>query len=387
MKGRGLVIVLILTATSFAVLLYLKELNSFLSSINNTSRSTSAMNLPSPSDKERVSCGIHLASSCEECPRNPDLEGSAYCFGDCYWNKTSRECMIKPPNLVRCGSYYNLSCDKCPVDDCNGDCQWNNSTGECILVDQFPLKRTNYAVVTEEQVTYLHELLTIVSQLFEKHNVHYWLDGGTLLGAIRNRPPGMLRFDDDLDIAVRISDYAKMHKVLSKDERLDSIFKNAWGGFAYGLSSYSSSSSYEKYRLDIFPYRLIKEKKDNRPSRHWYAWDSFKNKKHFRQCYYEDYQVQNTWPCQFWDLTLQCPTDPMQIITQCYGSSVLHSANVYSHADKKKTSFWINLDDENINDHTAFLPGLNKYLRDKLLPNPNIPHVYDGNSQADRSSS
>lgn len=66
-------------------------------------------------------------------------------------------------------------------------------------------------VASDPDLRILHlcdaELLHILDKFFTKHNITYWLDFGTLLGAVRHK--GFIPWDDDMDIALPRTDYEK----------------------------------------------------------------------------------------------------------------------------------------------------------------------------------
>lgn len=67
-------------------------------------------------------------------------------------------------------------------------------------------------------------MLYIMKKIHEvcvKHNIKYWLDYGTLLGAIRH--DGFIPWDDDLDICMMREDYEKFSKI-AQDEFGDEFF-------------------------------------------------------------------------------------------------------------------------------------------------------------------
>lgn len=71
------------------------------------------------------------------------------------------------------------------------------------------------------------ELLIFLDKVCQKHGLKYWLDYGTLLGAVRNQ--GFIQWDDDIDIGMMREDYEKLLEILpmeiSKIDSLDSKFK------------------------------------------------------------------------------------------------------------------------------------------------------------------
>ncbi len=61
------------------------------------------------------------------------------------------------------------------------------------------------------QVLYV-ELLRFIDNVCNKYEINYWIDYGTLLGAVRHG--GFIPWDDDIDISVMREDYEKLIEVL-----------------------------------------------------------------------------------------------------------------------------------------------------------------------------
>lgn len=59
------------------------------------------------------------------------------------------------------------------------------------------------------------ELLHIFHKICEKNNLTYWLDWGTLLGAVRHK--GFIPWDDDLDVTMPREDYEKAISILKEE--------------------------------------------------------------------------------------------------------------------------------------------------------------------------
>ena len=58
-------------------------------------------------------------------------------------------------------------------------------------------------------------LLSIFDAVCKKHNLTYWLDSGTLLGAYRHK--GFIPWDDDMDVAMLREDFNRLNAILEKE--------------------------------------------------------------------------------------------------------------------------------------------------------------------------
>jgi len=68
------------------------------------------------------------------------------------------------------------------------------------------------------------EILIEVDKICKKHNIDYWLDFGTLLGAVRHG--GFIPWDDDVDITIMRKDYKRLRKILQKELPEQFIFQD-----------------------------------------------------------------------------------------------------------------------------------------------------------------
>ncbi len=87
------------------------------------------------------------------------------------------------------------------------------------LPDQFfqPEIRCNYYVSSKMKKVWAVELdlLRKFTEVCEKHNLSYFMDGGTLLGAVRHK--GFIPWDDDADVIMPREDYNKLWSIASEE--------------------------------------------------------------------------------------------------------------------------------------------------------------------------
>jgi len=65
------------------------------------------------------------------------------------------------------------------------------------------------------------DMLVEFDAICTKHNLQYWLDSGTLLGAVRHQ--GFIPWDDDIDLSMPFEDYMKFQEI-AQDELSENIF-------------------------------------------------------------------------------------------------------------------------------------------------------------------
>lgn len=95
------------------------------------------------------------------------------------------------------------------------------------------------------------ELLDKILQVCQKYNLRIWVEGGTLLGTIREH--GYIPWDDDIDLIMFRDDYNKLLEVAPKEIKSPYFFQNAYTDKKY---YYGHSQLRKDGTSAILPYNI-----------------------------------------------------------------------------------------------------------------------------------
>lgn len=83
-----------------------------------------------------------------------------------------------------------------------------------MIEEDFSCYNGEGTVLRKAQLIMLN-ILVEVDKICKRYNIPYWIDYGTLLGAVRHK--GFIPWDDDLDISVLKKDYKRLSDALKKE--------------------------------------------------------------------------------------------------------------------------------------------------------------------------
>lgn len=102
-------------------------------------------------------------------------------------------------------------------------------------------------ILPEKNTTLMmYQLMQDVHNIFARYNIPYWVDGGTLLGAVRNK--GIIPWDDDLDICIDKND---VKSVLALEPFFNSIGYEMFYPL-HGVIKISPKAGKDSYYLGIY---------------------------------------------------------------------------------------------------------------------------------------
>jgi lipopolysaccharide cholinephosphotransferase len=109
----------------------------------------------------------------------------------------------------------------------------------------FPDVRENEKTLTKQCQAVMLRMLKIIHYLCAKHNIQYFLIGGSLLGAVRHK--GFIPWDDDLDIGMTRANYDKFVQFAVAELPDDIFFQTHVTDPTYPACDYVEARLRDKY--------------------------------------------------------------------------------------------------------------------------------------------
>ena len=94
------------------------------------------------------------------------------------------------------------------------------------------------------------DILVVVDEICEKHNIPYWIDYGSLLGAVRHG--GFIPWDDDLDISLLRHDFKRLSKILKKELPNDLAYQDWKTERVLGMKSIKIRDKHSYYNEGLY---------------------------------------------------------------------------------------------------------------------------------------
>lgn len=244
------------------------------------------------------------------------------------------------------------------------------------------------AITDYDTIKRLNYIFNQTIQLLIKNNITYWVLGGTLMSAVKNK--GNLAWDDDHDICLMAEDLKKFMAIQNQFRKINLVYSKGIHGRLSDLKRRVVSRMYKYLFIDIFIFFRNKnvidllDLKTNRADRSLY----FKN----NYFYYDDLFPLKKY--QYEDYEINGPNNPFEYLNRSYpnwqntGKSQHHIRNKNNNVNKmfptfyyqpniKKTFLWL-INTNNINNYesvkkycsnTFEIIEIDQYLnKEKYLP-------------------
>jgi len=162
---------------------------------------------------------------------------------------------------------------------------------------------------------HLLQMLSLTSSIFKKHQIPYWLFGGTLLGAVRNG--SIIPWDHDIDIEIFYVDRHRVHALLEEFAKngfqlRKNIMPEGRSQVAKPGEWVASSLWFEDFHMCIFfAYWNFEEEPKYLTKNHRLAW------------YFAPPELDKLTEIEFENEVYPCPSNPKGWLTRVYGSNCI----------------------------------------------------------------
>ena len=248
----------------------------------------------------------------------------------------------------------------------------------------------NGDVVSEDDMDKLRVMLRDVDRMFKQNDVIYWMNGGTLLGAVRHM--NLIPWDDDADIYIMAKDEEKFLSLRDALNKSGYDIGHFWGGYKVfptdgkPIKNININADYKFPFIDVF---LVKQDGNK------FVDNNEKCRKIWPNSYFTYDELYPLRPYKFNDFELVGPHNPIPYLDRMYGKSWRYSAyKGYDHltesrVPKRRMNLDVNDARRNIDMATRHIPkhtlcimaifkNEHEYLEEWLIHhiNQGISHFY-----------
>lgn len=174
----------------------------------------------------------------------------------------------------------------------------------------------------------IYQMLKDIDELFTSNNIEYWMDGGTLLGAVRHK--GIIPWDDDADIEI---DEKDVNKLLALESDLNNIgyeLLKCWFGYKIFQKNGKQILGH-KWKFPFVDIFITKNINGSHIFTSERAVEVFGS-----QCYLSDDELYPLKRYQFGEIYLNGPNNPVDYFVRYYGddwNDITYKA--YDHENEK----------------------------------------------------
>lgn len=189
-----------------------------------------------------------------------------------------------------------------------------------MTIDILDVKTENRIIIV------LRKMLRDIDNLFNEKGVRYWIDGGTLLGAVRHK--NVIPWDDDADICVPSRDEKKLLGLTRWLNNIGYGLSKFWGGYKIYPLNGIDIRDYKFPFVDIF---MVSEQ---------FSIIDFTDKRVkqvFPNFYHRKKDLLPLKRYQFDDFELWGPANPIPYLDLAYGTDWMTIGyKSYDHLNQKK---------------------------------------------------
>lgn len=181
-------------------------------------------------------------------------------------------------------------------------------------------------ILPKEYLDGLKETFKALVDFLNEHNIEYFIDGGTLLGCVRDK--GQIPWDDDIDIGMTPSHYNKFRKLAQEfskkgfqvDDFPSNVIKIINPQVAFIRTLVDGDTSPRYACIDIFLYVLQKK---------YYVLENKKFQKLYENSKYHKNELYPLKEYDYHDFKVKGTASPDEYLTRYYGDWKKRSIYIY----------------------------------------------------------